>query len=118
MADDSRVGGSYSTPDPRLLEQRERVMGVPQNEIICDFCSSPNPTWDYENYPTKNDDGGWAACDECHRLIQANDREALLRRSVQRAPVRHTMPDGIARSIRIVHATFWNNRKEDPKPIS
>jgi len=56
-------------------------------ELICDFCSSTAPAW---SYPAKTFDaksthkgrsvGDWLACDVCHRLIEAGDREKLAHR--------------------------------------
>jgi hypothetical protein len=58
---------------------------------VCDFCSDPNPTWDY---PARTFEtaplpcgipvslGHWAACDVCHALIEQNDREGIIRRTV------------------------------------
>lgn len=60
------------------------------SSIICDFCSSPNPTWRYpcEDFEVLSPPfgvgsvGGWAACDECAAFIEKKDREGLLNRSV------------------------------------
>lgn len=62
---------------------------------VCDFCMTPNPTWEYPageveitvNPVITNSDDSWGACDECHKLIEAGDMEALAVRSdsVQRA---------------------------------
>jgi hypothetical protein len=60
---------------------------------ICDFCSAPNPGW---RYPARSfigyiacgiageSVGDWAACEECHRLIDQDRRELLAARSVTR----------------------------------
>lgn len=110
------VGGKYSKPDFGALVEREAIMGIPHDEIICDFCSARNPKWDYENYPTENEDGGWAACDTCSALIEAGDRKALEDRSVAMAPAQ-TVKDGLRRRMRATQDVFWNNRKEPRKLI-
>src|SRR3954471_20068076 len=76
------VGGRYSTPSPESLRLREKHLGIPQNEIICDFCSARDPEWEYENYPSEEEDGGWAACTICKELIEADERAKLFERSV------------------------------------
>ena len=59
--------------------------------MICDFCTTPNPAWrfgaraltlQYVPGLTGECDTGWAACDICHDLIVADDRNALAMRGV------------------------------------
>ena len=55
---------------------------------ICDFCSVPGASHDYEvedfDMPTAGrSTGGWAACDECKILIDKNDRKGLLNRALK-----------------------------------
>lgn len=64
--------------------------------LVCDFCSAPtgeDPVW---RYPAEDfaysvqlpgsapqaSDGDWAACEECHVLIENDDRVGLAARSV------------------------------------
>lgn len=66
-------------------------MSAPSSaQLVCDFCSTPNPRW---SYPTKDFTsaydgfdvelrGGWAACDECKRLIDHEDRIKLVDRAM------------------------------------
>lgn len=88
----------------------------------CDFCSAIPVKWDY---PCRdfNKDGmtragqreSWAACDACHRLIQAGDREQLARRGVTR--LHRLFPDRLPLrlpGIRVAHARFWANREANP----
>ena len=63
---------------------------------ICDFCSSPTVTWRYpavtfsvEGITSVSD---WAACDSCHVLIETNDRDGLLDRSVNLFPGLNEVP--------------------------
>jgi hypothetical protein len=59
--------------------------------LLCDFCSAPDPVWRYPAgsflaYCVANilgeSVGDWAACKQCHMLIEANDRSGLARRSL------------------------------------
>lgn len=63
----------------------------------CDFCNKPGPDWTYPAQPFRGrfhdpedtlseafgSDGGWAACDECHALIEAGDKEALVEQTMR-----------------------------------
>lgn len=114
----TKVGGKYSTPDPAKLRLREKYLGIPQDAIVCDFCSARDPQWEYENYPTEREDGGWAACEECMKLIEADDREGLFKRSITHHPNRNSIIDGLQRGIRVAHHDFWDNRKEPVRAIT
>lgn len=63
-----------------------------REELVCDFCSLPEISW---SYPVTEFEqrmevdgkvfdnvylGDWAACDKCHDLIEAGDKEGLLDR--------------------------------------
>ena len=58
--------------------------------MICDFCSSPGPRWEYRCRPAVSVVGNcvvadfepWAVCDECHRLIQAGNHDGLTKRTI------------------------------------
>lgn len=67
-------------------------------DLICDFCSAPAPAWRYPArtflaYCVANvageSVGDWAACDECHRLIEAEDRNGLAQRSLEELILKH-----------------------------
>lgn len=52
--------------------------------MICDFCSSPDPTWDYPatsfelfGLPLRSE-GNWLVCETCHDLIESDRRAELL----------------------------------------
>jgi hypothetical protein len=55
---------------------------------LCDFCSKEEVTWDYPCADFQDDmlnwgsRGHWGACEICHGLIEANEREALAARSL------------------------------------
>lgn len=68
--------------------------------IVCDFCSSPDVVWSYPardfGLATAHADtgevvpgisiiasgGAWAACECCAKLIEADDRGALMERAL------------------------------------
>ena len=61
------------------------------SRAICDFCSYPSVVWCYPArsfvaYIVANiggeSVGDWAACEQCHRLIEAGDRAGLMERSL------------------------------------
>ena len=66
--------------------------------LLCDFCSAPDPAW---RYPARSfvaycvpnavgeSVGDWAACEQCHILIEANDRSGLAQRSLDELIARH-----------------------------
>jgi hypothetical protein len=66
--------------------------------LLCDFCSASDPAW---RYPARSfiaynawniageSVGDWAACEECHGLIEANDRPGLARRSLDELIAKH-----------------------------
>jgi hypothetical protein len=91
--------------------------------LLCDFCSAKAPAWCYPaaSFIAMNigplvsaSEGGWAACEECHRLIAADDREGLARRSLstlieahpEMAPVQRELAGG----LRDLHARFFAHR--------
>src|SRR5436309_1239329 len=85
----------------------------------CDFCSTQSPRWyypaaDFETLGVVASQGEWWACDSCAALIEANDRESLAVRCVDRLLVVHPnlVPerDWCLAMARIVHVDFWKNR--------
>lgn len=85
--------------------------------MVCDFCSSPAPAWRYpaESFPDLllgRSVGDWLACDECHALIEAGDRNGLTKRSMLTPAVRqgHVEPE-IARWFSTdLHRRFFLHR--------
>ena len=66
--------------------------------LQCDFCSAPCPSWRYPArsfiaYRASNlageSVGGWAACDACHKLVEADDRYSLAQRSLDELILKH-----------------------------
>jgi hypothetical protein len=96
--------------------------------LKCDFCSSPAVAW---RYPAKSvvvfrvgnqvgeSVGDWFACNECARLIEANDRKRLAEKSVETFPYgnfgadKETMLFG----VEIIHQAFWLKRTGPKIPI-
>lgn len=95
--------------------------------IHCDFCSEPTaafvyPTHDYvaavKQGGVNGSLGAWAACLDCHRLIQQDDRVEL----AHRAAVRLARKQGVSytealSSVVGRHEEFFANRTGSPAPI-
>lgn len=116
-----------------IERQRYQHAGPP----ICDFCSAP-PLW---LFPAEHFDMGtnvfdpaivhrsesdWAACQECHDLIQAEDRQGLAERTlttiVRKAEVATRVErrriERTARPATLdLHDRFRANRTGPPIPI-
>lgn len=113
----------------------------PEGEGICDFCSSPDPQWDYpcrdfvqneiielphQRFSIEaHSDGEWAACPACHALIERGDRVRLAKRSAKRL-LKRVDPE-IARvwslknateHTRHIHDGFWRHREGQPERIN
>lgn len=96
--------------------------------VACDFCTEPNASFVYPTNQSvavvrKGDVGrplgAWAACMECHQLIQQDDRVEL----VHRAAVRMAKKQGIAYQHALstavaYHEQFFANRTGSPAPIA
>lgn len=84
------ISQEQSTREARVAEsllRGDQPEGIAPGSEICDFCSSPDVKWGYRTKagdPTEGGKaGGWAACDDCHALIEAGKHDALARRSVE-----------------------------------
>ena len=92
---------------------------------LCDFCSDPNPIWDYdcpdfivgtERQTSRNDTlyvevsrSNWAACEVCGRLIEDKQWDNLHMRAATKIWVRHNMArklDDVLRQVRQIQAPF------------
>lgn len=74
-------GGKWviARKDTNIVEEKRMDLAT------CDFCSTRPVTFsveaeDFEDAFGNISIGGWAACEECGKLIEANEREKLLAR--------------------------------------
>ncbi len=102
--------------------------------VKCDFCSALGPTW---VYPARDFDayivspiigesiGAWAACEACHRLIEAGDREGLAVRSLDELimsyPEAVMAAPTLKQELLQLHELFFANRsgtaiRAEPEP--
>lgn len=96
-----------------------------ETRIICDFCSSPDVVYRYPCYDDSiiiegngvalglGSIGDWASCEACSSLIDTDNREGLVNRSI----VTYTdISDGrltsydITDMMQVIHAMFWRRR--------
>jgi hypothetical protein len=100
------------------------------SQAICDFCSGPRVAW---RYPARSfvayvvasiggeSVGDWAACDECHDLIEASDREGLTERSlealIEKHPEMTSVRDTITEHMAGLHILFFENRTGAATPV-
>ncbi len=95
--------------------------------MLCDFCSRPDPRWEYPAGDfiayqvcrvTGESVGNWAACEGCHRLIEAEDRDGLARRSLERLGMHDPAAlQAILACLRDLHAKFFAHRLGPPRRI-
>ena len=107
-------------PDPVPRESLAEV------DVRCDFCSAPQLTWVYPaaafdvaevSWGSADD---WGACDDCHALMEAGDREGVVDRAMvlwqQRTP-RSQWPT-LRREMVNLHSRFHDNRMGPPVPFT
>lgn len=103
-------------------------------DAVCDFCLAPDPAWEFPAGPVQvaghhaitDSIDGWAACDHCHELIEA-DRIAELvfeapRRQREHVPAGTVMPDGVVqyppldvgRALMLVNIARFINARRGP----
>ena len=86
---------------------------------ICDFCSAPKPARRYSCRPFKmtgpklRSVGGWAACNACAELIDADRWEDLADRSVDSFLKKYPViaRERALREIQELHQQFRDNRE-------
>lgn len=121
--------------DPVLNED------IKDSILICDFCGTPEVVW---NYPTRNvsilgtmdipalprnattqinTGEEWAACLECHNIIQSDapDKKlSLARRSGNMIAEKNGKPDNVEKytqaALLFHREAFWEVRSGDPWP--
>jgi len=100
---------------------------VSDTNLLCDFCSAPAPAW---RYPARSflaycvpnvvgeSVGDWAACQECHMLIEANDRGGLAQRSLDELIRKHPEVSAAAgvlhEELTALHREFFEHRSGPP----
>lgn len=101
--------------------------------IVCDFCSSPDVVWSYPAHdfglatanattgevipevPIIASGGNWAACACCGKLIEANDRGALMERAITTLGF-PPIPE-LQIGMREIHDAFFTCRTGPAVPI-
>lgn len=99
--------------------------------FVCDFCNAPRPGWSFPADPFVLSQellgvvsvdqvslSGWAACDECKTLIDADDRTGLADRSLACFNRFRTVQDihddcEVMELLRMVHTGFWASKRGD-----
>lgn len=90
---------------------------------VCDFCSTPKVIWcypaeDFTAYTFGNligqSVGGWAACQDCWALIEADDRRGLAERStallIDTNPEMAEARSELIAKMSTLHGIFFANR--------
>jgi hypothetical protein len=99
--------------------------------LQCDFCSAPCPSWRYPArsfiaYRASNlageSVGDWAACDACHKLIEADDRDRLAQRSldelISKHPEARPAAEILFQDLADLHWQFFEHRCGPAVPIA
>jgi hypothetical protein len=93
--------------------------------VICDFCSACHPAWLYpadsflDQFKSVSQ-GDWLACGECHRLIEAGDRDALAAR-VALTPIVQSGaidPRRARQYATTLHRGFFEHRRGEARRIA
>ena len=99
--------------------------------LQCDFCSVPCPSWRYPArsfiaYRASNlageSVGDWAACDACHKLVEADDRYSLAQHSLDKLILKHPEARAAAeilfQNLAELHRQFFEHRCGPAVPIA
>ena len=110
----------YGYIDAETHEYRQEASEEPPEMKICDFCCAPEIFKLYPNRETVAllpgilDSGGWAACQHCSELVDAEKWEELTRRSVDTfMEIYHFSKEDrplIEAEMRNIHRGFRQNR--------
>jgi hypothetical protein len=100
------------------------------SQAICDFCSGRSVAW---RYPARSfvayvvasiggeSVGDWAACNECHDLIEASDikglRERSLKALIDKHPEMVSVRDALGEHMAGLHMLFFENRTGAATPL-
>jgi hypothetical protein len=83
--------------------------------MICDFCSSPDPSWRCKaiSFPVSEVrsacEGDWAACDACAALVRTGDRIGLARRSAEMFSAKYGLRVDVTPFVEL-YAMFFEHR--------
>lgn len=91
-------------------------------DSICDLCAHPAPNRTYpavdvvidlgDDGPLHLSEGGWAACEDCARLIDADDRDGLADRCLVELQRRSGIPSAeLLPMLRVILTAFWSSRR-------
>lgn len=94
-------------------ESKDAVTAAVKAHAVCDFCSAPDPahTIDVPDFAMgmmlddlrSNSTGGWAACDDCAKLVEAHARVHLLERALSRL----SKSKEVIKATAELHDRFW-----------
>ena len=95
--------------------------------MICDFCSLPDPIWEYPAESFVDAFGSqsvsdWMACDTCHGLIEAGNRDGLATRALLTPTAIAGLKTGMLkrkfaiRYARDLHDGFFAHRRGPARP--
>lgn len=82
-------------------------------EHCCDFCSAPGARWSFPCQDFDDNEGPWAACDECKDLMVAGRRLPLWRRAVEHELRMNPGQTGVLRAVKTAHDGFFAHRIGD-----
>lgn len=114
-----------------------RVPGcVACQTMVCDFCRSWDPTWDYDagsfswelaaaskktGKVTKQSEGesvdGWLACEQCHTLIEAGRWQELADRTLSTWPADMRKRADVRNIVLTYHQGFAASRIGEARPF-
>ena len=102
-----------------MAAEREAARAQKGKLMICDFCSSESPAWRYPATSFLDARGSqsvsdWIACEECHALIAAGNRDGLAARALPVASPYGLEPALARRYARDLPARFWRARRVPP----
>jgi hypothetical protein len=108
---------------------------APEGEHKCDFCSSTDARWEHRAHDAssmlvavgtgrdmavgQSSHGSWAACDVCHRLIEAKKPDRLAYRCARQMAQQHpgVPPDAMLFGVKQAHRMYWDNAVGPGFPI-
>lgn len=116
----------------RRIDEQIRAC-LQRKDQVCDFCSSRYPRWCYPaaTFDAQADgnllgvsNGDWLACEECRRLIEADDRVGLAERAIAIPSIQqNVVQDGAGREAALswalgMHEQFFDNRTGKARRIA